>query len=358
MMPSPSAPQAAAGSSGWPMAAATSSSWPVYADEHERGPPGERDRPRRVREQGRHRRVDAVEGAPGRRPARVTDQPTEREPADECRRTDAGPVDEGRSDRDRDDGDHGDDRREVERVGQPQGRGARAEQDDRDDPLDEDDGGAGRVVDAVLRPEQVEPDQLAGRARRDVVDGVREGGHRDERPDRHGTAGPGQQVRRAGRPGDDDHEVEQDRGDDRSRVGVAELLAELPRPRTPGDEREQRDRDRAPDERVAEESGHGSRCQTTASSVVVATDQPAGGPGSATNPVTDWTVIGSIASMRSGAPAGQVDRGLDDREVGAQFGRRRQVDGGVAGVEPEARSGRPGDRRSVSGAGSRGRSGP
>ena len=162
--------------------------------------------------------------------------------------------------------------------------------------------------------------------------------------DGHGTAGPGQQVRRPGRPGDDDHEVEQDRRQDRSRVGVAELLAELPRPRAPGDEREQRDRDRAPDERVAQESGHGSRCQTTASSVVVATDQPAGGPGSGTKPVIDWTVIGSIASMRSGTPGRQVDRGLDDREVGAEFGRRRQVDGRVAGVESEARAGRPGDR--------------
>ena len=145
---------------------------------------------------------------------------------------------------------------------------------------------------------------------------------------------------------------------DRSRVGVAELLAELPRPRAPGDERQQRDRDRPPHERMAEEARHGARCQTTASSVEVATDQPAGGPGSGTKPVTDWTVIGSIASMRSGRARGQVDRRLDDREVGARFGRRGQVDGRVAGVDPEARSGRPGSRVRASGAGSRGRPGP
>ena len=171
-----------------------------------------------------------------------------------------------------------------------------------------------------------------------------------------GRPAPVKQVRRARGPGDHDHEVQQDGRGDRSRVGVAELVAELPRLRAPRNERQQRDRERAPHERMAEESPHGARCQTTASSVVVATDQPAGGPGSGTKPVTDWTVIGSIASMRSVAPAGRSTDVVTTREVGVAVRRRGQVGGRVAGVESEPASGRSPGPRPASGAGSRGRS--
>ena len=196
--------------------------------------------------------------------------------------------------------------REVKRVRQPQARGARPEQDDRDDALDQDDRGTGRVVDAVLRPEQVETDELTGRARRDVVDGVGEGGHRDQRQDRHGTPGAGQQVRRAGGPGDHDDEVQEHGGRDRSRVGVAQPVAELPRLRAPRDERQQRDGERAPHERMAQEAPHRSvaaRRSHRWSSPSQTSRREGWDP--APSPSTDWTVIGVDRLQAQELAAGQ-----------------------------------------------------
>ena len=97
---------------------------------------------------------------------------------------------------------------QPERPARPHDRGTGAQVCDRDEALDQDHGPADGIGHAVVRPEQVQACQLAHRPGRDVVDGVREGGHRDERADRHGPARRRERDRRPCGPGQHDDEVE------------------------------------------------------------------------------------------------------------------------------------------------------
>ena len=87
----------------------------------------------------------------------------------------------------------------------PQDERAPREIPEGDDALDEDDGRPDRILDAVVGPQEVEPDELAHRAGREVVDRVGEARHRDERDDprpvgrRHRGDSPSAPPRAAGR---------------------------------------------------------------------------------------------------------------------------------------------------------------
>ncbi len=232
-------------------------------DEHELPRRDPEDQRSDEREPGQARRVgqQAADPVLGReepgddaRPAAATEQPERLgdEPGD---RSQSEPVGDPRTRDERDGPDRDEPSRQRAAHGEPGEERAAGEVADGHQPLDEDDRAAGRVIDAVVRAQEVEAGQLADRTRRQVVDGVGEGRHRDEGQDRDRAPGRGQEAGRPDRPQDRRHQAERERGHQRS-GSRGRQRPRFPQVRAPDDDGEQGQRDRAPHEWAAESSDH------------------------------------------------------------------------------------------------------
>ena len=175
----PSAPHAASGSRTVPNAAATRVNWIVATAKSAALEQGEAAEARGIGEQPPDPMLRREEAGDRPRPSAAT-QPSDRvgdEPGD---RSQSEPIGDARDDDERDhqrhdqrdrqglaDGEPGDDRTARRGSRSPRTRSIRMTAP------------AGRVVDRVVRTQEIQPREFPGRSGREVVDRVREGGHRD-----------------------------------------------------------------------------------------------------------------------------------------------------------------------------------